>query len=119
MDSVRLDRWLCAARIFRSRTQANEACGGGHVRVNETRARPSHALRVGDEVRVQEPRRLRILEVLALAERRLPAPQARELYVDHSPPPPPREQVFLPRPRGAGRPTKRDLRQLRKLRGGS
>ena len=115
MDSVRLDRWLCAARIFKSRTQAGQACAGGHVAVNQDRAKPHHPVRVGDEVCAQTEHLLRVLEVLALAERRLSPPRARELYADHSPPPPPPEEVFLPRERGAGRPTKRDRRRLRKL----
>jgi ribosome-associated heat shock protein Hsp15 len=115
MDSVRLDRWLCAARIFKSRTQAGQACAAGRVTVNQSRAKPHHPVRVGDEVRARAGDLLRVFEVLALAESRLSPPRARELYVDHSPPPPPREEVFLPRERGAGRPTKRDRRRLRKL----
>jgi ribosome-associated heat shock protein Hsp15 len=118
VESVRVDRWLYAARIFKSRTQANQACAGGHVRVNGSRTKAHHPLRVGDEVHVQKERSLRILEVCALAEKRLSPPQARELYLDRSPPPPPREERVLTRERGAGRPTKRDLRKLRKLRGG-
>ena len=116
MDSVRADRWLCAARIFKSRTQATEACSGGRVRLNGGRIKPHHPVRVGDEVLVQKARALRMLEVSALAEKRLSATQARELYQDHSPPPPPREEPVARRERGAGRPTKRDLRKLRKLR---
>ncbi len=117
MDSVRVDRWLCAARIFKSRTQATEACVGGRVRLNGGRIKPHQPVRIGDEVLVQKARALRILEVSALAEKRLSATQARELYQDHSPPPPPREAPVARRERGAGRPTKRDLRKLRKLRG--
>ena len=66
---------------------------------------------------VQKARALRILEVSALAEKRLSSTQARELYQDHSPPPPPREEPVARRERGAGCPTKRDLRRLRQLRG--
>ena len=117
MDAVRLDRWLCAGRIFKSRTLANEACAGGRVRVNDARAKPRHSLCVGDRVHVQSESRLRIFEVMALADRRLSPQKARELYEDHSPPPPPKEEVFMPRPRGSGRPTKRDLRHLQRLRG--
>jgi len=112
-----VDRWLYAARIFKSRTQASEACAGGRVRLNGDRIKSHQALRVGDEVLVQKPRALRILEVCALAEKRLSPPQARELYEDRSPPPPPREQPVGRRERGAGRPTKRDLRVLQRLRG--
>ena len=112
-----MDRWLYAARIFKSRTQATEACAGGHVRLNGGRTKAHHPLRVGDEVLVQKSRGSRILEVCALAEKRLSPAQARELYQDHSPPPPPREEPVGRRERGAGRPTKRDLRMLRKLHG--
>jgi ribosome-associated heat shock protein Hsp15 len=119
VDEVRVDRWLCAARVFKSRTQANEACGAGHVRVNDTYAKPHHPVRVGDQLRVQTEARPRILEVVGLSDKRLSPPLARELYVDHSPPPPPPpDRSGLPvRDRGAGRPTKRESRLLRGIRG--
>ena len=85
--------------------------------MNGNRTKPHHALRIGDEVTVQKPRSLRVLEVAGLADKRLAPPQARELYQDHSPPPPPREERLQTRERGAGRPTKRDLRKLQRLRG--
>jgi ribosome-associated heat shock protein Hsp15 len=114
--SVRLDRWLSAARIFKSRTLAQEACGAGRVQVNGQPARASHLLRVGDEVSTNAPRGFVVLEVAALAEKRLAPPKARELYVDHSPPPPPREPLVAPRERGAGRPTKHDRRAIDRFR---
>jgi ribosome-associated heat shock protein Hsp15 len=117
--SVRVDRWLCAARVYRSRSLANRACAGGKVRINERPAKAHHALKVGDEVRVSDERGVRILGVAGLAEKRLAAPLARELYEDRSPPPPPREERAGARERGAGRPTKRDRRLLSRLRGKS
>jgi ribosome-associated heat shock protein Hsp15 len=87
------------------------------VSVNDQPARSSHALVVGDEVTARAPRGLTVLEVVALADKRLSAAKARELYVDHSPPPPPREERVAPRERGAGRPTKADRRALDRLRG--
>lgn len=117
MESVRLDRWLAAARVFRSRTLAAKACAGGAVRVNEGNVKPHHALRVGDEVRVARERGPRILRVIALAEKRLSPALARELYEDHSPPPEPRRPRVAARDRGAGRPTKRDRRLLQRLKG--
>ncbi len=119
MDSVRVDRWLCAARVFKSRTQANEACTRARVLVNQLAVKASHVLRVGDEVRAWPERGAVVLEVRALAEKRLSAAAARELYVDHSPPPPPREPRVAVRERGAGRPTKRDRRVLERLKGRS
>jgi len=120
MDAVRVDRWLCAARIFKSRTQAAQACVGGHVRVNDAHAKSHVLIRVGDRLDVLCPRGRLELEVTGLAEKRLSAPLARELYLDHTPaPPPPEEQLdSVPwRERGAGRPTKRERRELRHLRG--
>jgi ribosome-associated heat shock protein Hsp15 len=116
MDSVRVDRWLCASRLYKSRTQATDACGAGHVMVNGTIVRASHAVRIGDEIRAVAPRGQVILEVVALADKRQSAPKARELYLDHSPPPPPREERIAYRDRGAGRPTKAERRAIDKLR---
>ena len=101
MESVRVDRWLYAARVFKSRSQATQACASGKVHRNGAAVKPSHPVRVRDELHVQSPRGLLILEVRALSERRLSAPLARELYEDRSPPPPPREERAPRRPRGA------------------
>jgi ribosome-associated heat shock protein Hsp15 len=120
MESVRIDRWLCAARVYKSRTQATQACVGGRVKVNEEGVKPHHGLRVGDRVHAQTERGPRILEVKALAEKRLSAALARELFLDHSPPPEARPlRVRMPqRAPGAGRPTKRERRDLERFRGG-
>ena len=115
MESVRLDRWLSAARVFRSRSRATEACQAGQVKVNERVAKPPQPVRVGDEIEVISARRLWLLEVVALAEKRLAPKAARELYVDHSPAPKPREESPVFRERGSGRPTKRQRRELRRL----
>ncbi len=114
--SVRIDRWLTAARVYKSRTLAQEACGAARVLVNGQPVRPSHLVRVGDEVSAEVPRGLTVLEVVALAEKRLGADKARLLYVDRSPPPPPKEPLVAARERGAGRPTKADRRALDRLR---
>ncbi len=114
--SVRIDRWLCAARIYKSRTQAQEACHGGHVKINGTSVRASHTVKVGDRVTAHPPRGPVILDVLSLEEKRQPPPRARELYRDLSPPPPPREEFVAPRARGAGRPTKAERRAIERLR---
>jgi ribosome-associated heat shock protein Hsp15 len=117
MESVRVDRWLSAARIYKSRTLAQEACNGGLVHVNGSGVRASHGLRVGDELSAHAPRGSVLLKVIALAEKRQSAAIARTLYEDHSPPPPPREERVAPRARGAGRPTKAERRALDRLRG--
>ena len=118
MDHVRIDRWLCAARILKSRTQATEACAGGRVRVNDESVKPHFAVRVGDRVRVQgDQGRLRILEVTGLAEKRQSPALARKLFTDHSPPPEPKPARMPRRETGAGRPTKRERRDLQRFRG--
>lgn len=110
--SVRVDRWLCSARMFKSRTQASDACGGGKVRLGGQTIKASHVVRVGDRLQVDCPRGLLELEVVALGDKRLSPALARTLYVDHTPPPPPEESAFGLRDRGAGRPTKRDRRDM-------
>jgi ribosome-associated heat shock protein Hsp15 len=117
MDPVRIDQWLSAARLFKSRTMARDACTGGHVKLNGVSVKPSHTVAVGDEVRASAPRGLVVVKVLGLAEKRLSPALARELYEDHSPPPPPRDEWMPRRDRGAGRPTKADRRALARMRG--
>ncbi len=118
-SGVRIDKWLWAARMFKTRSLAAKACDAGHVKVAGVSVKPAKLVRVGDTLEAVTPGGLKILEVRKLSEDRGPAPVARELYEDHSPPPPPREYVepFARRARGAGRPTKRDRRELGKLRG--
>lgn len=115
-DSVRIDRWLTATRIYKSRTIAQKACDAGHVRVNDVVVRSSHALKIGDEVRALAPRGIVVLEVKGLGEKRLSPAAARLLYEDHSPPPPPKEERVAVRARGAGRPTKAERRATDRLR---
>lgn len=117
MDEVRLDQWLCAARIFKSRTLAQKACDAGHVTVNDVAAKSSRSVRVGDKIVARAPRGLVVLAVLGLQSRRVAAPIAKELYDDQSPEPPPKDITYAFRPRGAGRPTKADRRSLDRLRG--
>jgi len=115
-ETVRIDRWLNATRIYKSRSLAQQACDAGHVRVNDISVRSSYALKIGDEVRALAPRGLVVLEVKGLGEKRLSAAQARLLYEDHSPPPPPKEERVAVRERGAGRPTKAERRATDRLR---
>lgn len=118
MPDVRVDKWLWAARFFRSRTLAAAACAGGKVDVDDQAAKPSRTLRVGNRLEITLPRGKRIVRVLALSERRGPGAEAALLYEDLTPPPPPAGPRTAPpayRPRGAGRPTKRDRRLLDRL----
>jgi ribosome-associated heat shock protein Hsp15 len=116
---ARVDSWVWAVRLFRTRTLAAAACKAGHVKVNGEKAKPATAVRVGDEVRVRGDGPERIVEVSRVVVKRVGATVAAECLVDRSPPPPPREEVaFVPyRDRGAGRPTKRERRQIDEMRG--
>ena len=118
-SSVRVDSWLWAVRMYRSRSGAAAACRGGHVEVDGEKAKPATTVGVGSTVTARVGDRLRVLEVTALIVKRVGAPEAQRCYLDHSPPPPPRELVapVVIRDRGAGRPTKRERREIDKLRG--
>jgi ribosome-associated heat shock protein Hsp15 len=118
VDSTRVDRWLWAVRIYKTRSLATAACRGGHVRVNGAAAKPATTVRVGDRVTAQVEHRERVLEVTQVIEKRVSAPLAAEALVDHSPPPPPRDlaaPVFVRDP-SSGRPTKKDRRELDRFR---
>lgn len=120
VEVTRVDRWLWAVRIFPTRSAATEACRGGHVRVNRADAKPATPVHPGDVVTAYAAKRERILEVVTVIERRVGAPIAAQCLVDHSPPLPEREAVLpaFVRDRSTGRPTKRDRRQLDRLRHG-
>jgi ribosome-associated heat shock protein Hsp15 len=117
--SVRLDVWLWAIRVYKTRSAATTACRAGHVRVNGDRAKAAQPVRPGDELRVRIQGFDRILTVRQLLTKRVGAQVAAAAFEDRTPPPPPREETaFVPiRDRGAGRPTKRERRDLEKLRG--
>ncbi|MFC5723236.1 RNA-binding S4 domain-containing protein [Streptomyces gamaensis] len=116
---VRVDSWIWSVRLTKTRSLAATACRAGHVRVNGERVKPAQPVRTGDEVRLRLGGRERIVVVSRLVRKRVGAPVAVQCYVDNSPPPPPREEipVVAVRDRGAGRPTKRDRRELEKLQG--
>ncbi|OCG73186.1 RNA-binding S4 domain-containing protein [Microbacterium sediminis] len=118
-ESVRLDVWLWAVRVYKTRSLATTAVRGGHVRVNGDPVKASYALKVGDEVRVRIAGFDRVLGVRELLAKRVGAPVAAKAYEDRTPPPPPREFVapIVTRDRGAGRPTKRERRAIDQLRG--
>lgn len=117
--TARVDSWLWAVRVFKTRSLATAACRSGHVRVNGDRAKAAHPLKTGDEVRVRISGFDRVLIVRETLSRRVAATVAVESYLDTSPPlPTPEETALLPhRDRGAGRPTKRERRELDKLLG--
>lgn len=117
METARVDAWLWAVRLYKTRSAATEACRGGHVRVNDAAAKASAAVKVGDRVRAFVERE-RILEVTRIIEKRVGAPEAAKCFVDHSPPAP-KKRRYAPaprRPQGMGRPTKRERRQMDEVR---
>jgi ribosome-associated heat shock protein Hsp15 len=119
---TRIDRWLCAVRLVKTRPMATQLCEGGHVRVNGTQAKPSTKVRAGDEVLALIAARERIVEVVRLIETRVGAPAAAECYIDKSPAPVVREIApGIKVLRGEGRPSKRlrrELDRMRRLAGG-
>lgn len=117
--SARVDAWLWAVRVYKTRSLATAACRAGHVRVNGEKAKAAQQVRPGDELRVRVAGFDRILVVRETIVKRVGAVQAAAAAEDRTPPPPPRESTpFVPvRDRGAGRPTKRDRRDIEKLRG--
>ena len=117
--SARVDAWLWAVRVYKTRSAATTACRAGHVRVNGERAKAAQPVRPGDELRVRIQGFDRILVVKKTIAKRVGAALVAEALDDRTPPPPPRESTpFVPvRDRGAGRPTKRDRREIEKLRG--
>ena len=119
MERVRVDRWLWAVRLAKTRSGAAQACRAGHVQVNGARAKPAAPVKVTDTVRIRVGDRERVVEVVRLIENRVGAELAATCLIDRSPPPPPRDPLDRPgrRAPGMGRPTKRERRDLDRARG--
>jgi len=119
MATTRVDRLLWAIRIYKTRSLATAACRAGHVKIGGTTVKASHVVTAGDRIRVTVGDIVRDLEVTEIITQRVAAAIAATCFVDHSPPPPRTEVTVAPfaRDRAAGRPTKRDRRQLDRLRG--
>lgn len=119
---VRVDVWLWAVRIFRTRTKATAACSAGKVAINGTTVKAAKIVHAGDHIRVRAGGRERRLEVVETPRKRVGAAVASEAMIDHSPPPPAKRSSPATTPNaqrepGAGRPTKRDRRQIDRFRG--
>ena len=126
MDSVipsqtkklRIDKWLWAVRIFKTRSLATAACKGGHVKLEGQRLTPSHCVKIGEIYSVERAGNALTIEVAGLLEKRLSASQVAPFLIDHTPPAPPKTEKLdrdfphLMRPRGAGRPTKKERREI-------
>lgn len=120
---MRIDVWLWAVRLFKTRSTAAALLRAGRVRVNDVSAKPATQVKPGDRITWRDPMRDREVVVVELLPKRVGAPLAVTAYEDFSPPLPTREawtQDILAvgmRDRGAGRPTKRERRQIDALRG--
>lgn len=118
LKEVRIDKWLWAVRLFKTRSLAADACKKGRIARNGTNLKPSHNVRVGDVVMVKRPPVTYSFKVLALSENRMGAKLVPEFMENVTPP----EQFEIlemtkfsingKRDRGTGRPTKRERRQL-------
>jgi ribosome-associated heat shock protein Hsp15 len=115
---VRIDKWLWAARVFKTRALATEACRAGHVKLDGHAVKPARPVHMGEVFVVHTVALTRTVRVAGLSEKRVGAKVVASLLEDLTPPEEFErvrrsitEQV-LARPRGAGRPTKRDRRRL-------
>jgi len=115
---IRIDKWLWATRIFKTRTIALEECKKNRIMVNETTAKPSRMIRVGDTVSVRKPPVTYSFKVLGITSNRVGAKLVPE-YLDNITPPEQYEILelqkisgFVDRAKGTGRPTKKDRRDL-------
>lgn len=113
---VRVDSWLWAVRIYKTRSAATTACRAGHVRVNGEKVKASQSVKPGDELRVRIAGFDRILVVRQTLTKRVGAPVAATALEDRTPPREPMAMLAV-RDRGAGRPTKRERREIDRLRG--
>ena len=121
MEEVRIDKYLWAIRVYKTRSEATDACNGGKVRLNGVDPKPSKAVRPGDMIVIRKGAVTYTYKVLALVDKRQGAklvPQYAENLTPneemdklHAPV----ETFFLKRDRGAGRPTKKDRRQMDEL----
>lgn len=121
MECVRLDKWLWAVRVYKTRTDAADACRGSAVRINDSIAKPSAKLRIGDTVLARTKALTRTLKVIGLSEKRISASLVPE-YLDDITPESEYEAAREKRANarlfnhdGGGRPTKKDRRDIEKL----
>jgi ribosome-associated heat shock protein Hsp15 len=124
---MRLDIWLDVACLFKTRSEAQKACKGGKVDVNDQAAKPHREIRPGDRIEITRPfGRRQTVVVLTLLDKHVPRAEARLLYDDQTPKPTPEEvemrriaRIAAPfiRPASAGAPDRRERRALRRLKG--
>ncbi|SBS74804.1 RNA-binding S4 domain-containing protein [uncultured Microbacterium sp.] len=116
VSTVRVDSLLWAVRVYKTRSAATTACRAGHVRVNGEKAKAAQPVRIGDELRIRIAGFDRILVVRQLLTKRVGAPLAAVAAEDKTPAREPTAMLAV-RDRGAGRPTKRERREIDRLQG--
>lgn len=125
IERYRIDKWLWAARFFKTRSLATDAVENGRVTINEDRVKPAKMVAVGDNLSIQIGRYQYIVEILALSSKRGSAPEAQKLYRETNDSRKQREVMAaqlkaLPQPfYFKGRPTKRDRREMERLKKGT
>lgn len=124
LSSVRIDKWLWAARFFKTRSLATQAVDGGKVQLNDVRVKPAKDVKTGDRIALSIGDQHWALVVAGLSEKRGPAPEARKLYTETEASAAARQKALDERALRAepaadihGRPTKRDRRQMDRWRG--
>ena len=121
MDTVRIDKFLWSVRIFKTRPISAEECGKGRVMVNGTEAKPSRHVKVGDKLSVKKPPVVHTYEIIQLVGKRQGAELVKNYIVDTTPQDEldkvemARMTAFVKRDRGAGRPTKKERREIEKM----
>ncbi len=121
MDTIRIDKWLWAVRLYKTRSQAAEACKGGKIKINGQNVKASREVKEGDEIEVQLTGILRKVKILKPAKNRVAAKLVPELMLDLTAPEEYEKLEMIrqfkseKRDRGAGRPTKKDRRIINKL----
>ena len=124
MEEVRIDKYLWAIRVFKTRSEATDACNGGKIRVNGADTKPSKCVRRGDIITARKGAVQYTYKVLELIDKRQGAKLVSNFAENQTPQQEldklraPVETFFLKRDRGAGRPTKKDRRQMESLWGG-
>ena len=121
MDVIRIDKWLWAVRLFKTRTQASDACRGGKVKMDGQNVKPSRDIRVGEEIEVQTGAIRKKVAVKAILKNRVGAKLVDD-YMEDLTPPEEYEKLdmlkqlnYEKRDRGTGRPTKKNRREINKL----
>jgi|TARA_B110000977_G_scaffold152965_1_gene194313 ribosome-associated heat shock protein Hsp15 len=126
LESTRIDKWLWAARFYKTRSMASKAVDGGRVHINGSRVKAAHKVKINDLVQISRDHVKQEFQVLGIAERRGAAAEAQLLYVESVDSVARREQVQLQRkilnqgiPQSVGKPNKHDRRRIREIIGKS